>query len=140
MRTLTNDHRDSQVLNLGSKESDGPYLVTQTGVSPTAEIPKTRMFVLRPDGCWADFNAYVCQNKPEVLDQIVFPSMQGVMETFGRLLGRPRVVDLPIDEEGLKAWLERQKNQHPLEAARAWAVEYKKRHGKQYDRLEERHR
>jgi hypothetical protein len=140
MRTITNNYRDSQVLNLGSEGSPGPYLVTQTGVSPTAEIPKTRMFVLRPDGCWADFNAYVCQGKPEVLDEIVFPSIQDVMGTFGRLLGRPRVVDLPIDEEGLKAWLERQKNQNPLEAARVWAIEYKARHRKQYDRLEERHR
>lgn len=138
MRTLSNNYRDSQVLNLGSEGSDGPYLVTQTGVSPTAEIPKTRMFVLRPDGCWVDFNAYVCQGKPEVLDEIVFPSIPKVMETFERLLGRPRVVDLPIDEQGLKAWLERQKNQHPLEAARAWAVEYKKRHSKQYDRLDRR--
>jgi hypothetical protein len=140
MRTLTNNYRDSQVLNLGSEESSGPYLVTQTGVSPTAEIPKTRMFVLRPDGCWADFNAYVCQGKPEVLDQIVFPSIPNVMETFERLLGRPRVADLPIDEDGLKAWLEKQKTQHPLEAARTWAVEYKKRHSKQYGRLEDRHR
>lgn len=136
MRTLTNNYRDSQVLNLGSEGSGGPYLVTQTGVSPTAQIPKTRMFVLRPDGCWADFNAYVCQGKPEVLDEIVFSSIEKVMETFGRLLGRPRVADLPVDEEGLKAWLERQKTQHPLEAARAWAVEYKKRHSKQFDRLD----
>ena len=140
MRTITNNYRDAQVLNLGSEGSAGPYLVTQTGVSPTAEIPKTRMFVLRPDGCWVDFNAYVCQGKPEILDEIVFPSIPKVMEVFGRLLGRPRVVDLSIDEEGLKAWIERQTNQHPLEAARAWAVEYKARHRKQYDRLEERHR
>jgi hypothetical protein len=139
MRFVTNNYRDSQVLNLGSAGTDGPYLVTQTGVSPTAEIPKTRMFVLRPDGCWADFNAYVCQGKAEVIDEIAFPSIQNVMETFGRLLGRPRIVDLPIDEEGLKAWLERMKHQHPLEAAQAWAIEYKKRHRKQYDRLEGRH-
>ena len=131
MRLITNNYRDSQVLNLGSEGSQGPYLVTQTGVSPAAAIPKTRMFVLRPDGCWVDFNAYVCQGKPEVLDEIVFPSIPKVMEAFGRLLGRPRVVDLPINEEGLKAWLERQKNQNPLEAARAWAIEYKTRHRKQ---------
>ena len=140
MRAITNDYRDSQVLNLGTEASPGPYLVTQTGVSPTAEIPKTRMFVLRPDRCWADFNAYVCHGKPEVLDEIVFPSIQNVMQTFGRLLGRPQVVDLPINEQGLKAWLERQENQNPLEAARVWATSYKTRHGKQFDRLEERHR
>ena len=128
MRTITNDHRDAQILNLGSSGDKGPYLVTQTGVAPNAPIPKTRMFMLRPDGCWADFNAYVCQGKPEVLDEIVFSSLPKVMETFGRLMGRPQVVDLPIDEAGLKAWIERQKNGDPLEAARAWASEYKARH------------
>src|ERR1700745_3458151 len=131
MRAITNDYRDSHVFNLGTPGSDGPYLVTQTGVSPTAEVPKTRCCVLRPDGCWADFNAYVSRGKPEVLDEIVFPSIPKVMEVFGRLLARPRVADLPINEEGLNAWLERQKNQNPLEAARAWAIEYKARHRKQ---------
>ena len=54
MRTITNDYHDAQVLDLGSRVvrgpylEDGPYLVTQTGVSPTDPLPKTRMFVLRP--------------------------------------------------------------------------------------------
>jgi len=138
MRPITNDYKDSQILDLGSGDNKGPYLVTQTGVNPRAELPKTRLFVLRPDGCWVDFNAYACQGKPEAMDEIVFASTAQVMETFGRLMGRPRVVDLPVDEEGLKKWIERQQSGHPLEAARAWAVEYKARHRKQYDRLEGR--
>jgi len=131
MRAITNDYRDSQVLNLGSESSDGPYLVTQTGVSPTADIPKTRMFVLRPDGRWVDFNAYACQGKPEVIDEIVFSTTAEVMETFAKLMGRPQVLDLPVDEAGLKAWIERQKGGNPLEAAKAWAVGYKERRRKQ---------
>ena len=55
MRTITNDYRNAQILNLGSGGERGPYLVTQTGVAPSDPIPKTRMFVLRPDGCWVDF-------------------------------------------------------------------------------------
>src|SRR5437588_3095626 len=125
MRTITNNYRDAQILNLGTGAGRGPYLVTQTGVAPTDQQGKTRMFMLRPDGCWADFNAYACQGKPEAMDEIVFPSLPKVMETFGRLMGRPQVVDLPIDEAGLKAWIERQKSGDPLEAARAWASEYK---------------
>jgi hypothetical protein len=128
MRTITNNYRDAQILNLGSPGHPGPYLVTQTGVAPNAQTPKTRMFTLRPDGLWADFNAYVCQGKPELLDEVVFPTIPKVMETFGKLFGRPQVVDLPIDEAGLKAWIERQKNGDPLEAARAWASDYKTRH------------
>jgi hypothetical protein len=52
------------------------------------------------------------------------------METFGKLFGAPRVLDLPVNEEGLKAWIERQEHSDPLEAARAWAVGYQERHRK----------
>ncbi len=127
MRTITNDYRDSKVLNLGSAGTPGPYLVIQQGVAPKDPIPKTRMFVLRPDGSWADFNAYVCQGKPEVLDEIVFSSMAKVMMAFGKLPGRPQVVDLPVDEAGLRAWIERQKDGDTLQAARDWAAQYKTR-------------
>src|SRR5215813_1964211 len=102
MRTITNDYRDARIMNLGSGSERGPYLVTQTGVAPRAERPRTNMFVLRPDGCWVDFNAYASQGKPEAMDEIVFPTMEEVMTTFGGLTGLPQVVDLPIDEEGLK--------------------------------------
>ena len=131
MRTITNNYRDAQILNLGSGSESGPYLVTQTGVSPRAEIPQTHMYVLRPDGQWVDFNAYVCQGKPEAMDEIVFSTTAEVMETFGKLFGRPRVLDLPVDEAGLKAWIEHQKGGNPLEVARAWAVGYKERRRKQ---------
>src|SRR5216110_3993804 len=130
MRTITNHYRDSHVLNLGSGGDRGPYLVTQTGVSPTDPLPKERMFVLRPDGRWVDFNAYACQGTPEAIDEIVFSTTTQIMETFGKLFGRPQVLDLPVNEEGLKAWLERQKDGNPLEAARAWAAGYQERHRK----------
>ena len=128
MRTITNNYRDAQILNLGSGGQSGPYLVTQTGVSPRAEIPKTHMYVLRPDGQWVDFNAYVCQGKPEAMDEIVFPTIAKVMETFARLTGRLQVLDLPVDKAGLEAWLAGQKGRDPMQAAQAWASQYKKRH------------
>ena len=130
MRTITNDYRDARVMNLGSGSERGPYLVTQTGVAPRTELPRTQMFVLRPDGRWVDFNAYACQGKPEAMDEIVFPTTTQIMEIFGKLFGAPRVLDLPVNEEGLKAWIERQEHGDPLEAARAWAKEYKIRHRK----------
>jgi hypothetical protein len=130
MRTITNHYRDSHVLNLGSGGQRGPYLVTQTGVAPRDPSPKERMFVLRPDGRWVDFNAYACQGKPEAMDEVVFSTMTEVMETFGKLIGRPHILDLPIDEAGLKAWIERQKSGNPLQAAQAWAAGYQERHRK----------
>jgi hypothetical protein len=129
MRTITNDYKDSQILNLGSEGERGPYLVAQTGVAPSDPLPKTRMFVLRPDGYWVDFNAYASQGKPEAMDDIVFRSIPKVMETFGTLFVRPRVLDLPIDEKGLQAWIERHSSD-PLQAARAWVEQYKMRHRK----------
>ena len=54
-----------------------------------------------------DFNADASQGKPEAIDEIVFPTMAKVMETFGNPFGRPRVLDLPIDEKGPKASNER---------------------------------
>lgn len=130
MRTITNDYRDAQVLNLGSSGERGPYLVIQTGVAPRAEIPRTHMFVLRPDGQWVDFNAYACQGKPEAMDELVFSAMAEVMTLFGKLIGPPRVLDLPIDKAGLEAWIARQKGGNTLEAARAWAAQYKARRAK----------
>jgi len=130
MRTITNNYRDAHILNLGSGGQNGPYLVTQTGVSPTDVLPKEKMFVLRPDGQWVDFNAYASQGKPEAMDEIVFTNTTQITEMFGKLFGQPRVLALPVDEAGLKAWLERQKSGNPLEAARAWAKEYKTRHKK----------
>jgi hypothetical protein len=130
MHTITNNYRDAHILNLGSAGQSGPYLVTQTGVSPNDVLPKERMFVLRPDGRWVDFNAYASQDKPEAMDQIVFSTTTRIMETFGKLLGRPQVLDIPVNEDGLKAWLERQQHGNPLEAAREWAKQYKIRHRK----------
>lgn len=130
MRTITNNYRDAQILNLGSGGERGPYLVTQTGIAPRAALPKTRMFVLRPDGCWVDFHAYASQGNPEVMDEIVFSTTTQVMETFGKLFGQPRVVEMPINEEGLKAWIERHEHGDTLKAARAWAAGHKERHRK----------
>jgi hypothetical protein len=133
MRTITNDYQEAQILNLGSEVERGPYLVTQTGIAPSDPLLKTRMFVLRPDGHWVDFNAYASQGKPEAIDEIVFPSMTKIMETFGKLFGRPRVLDLPIEEAGLKDWIERHSSD-PLEAARAWVEQYRVRHRKDQGR------
>jgi hypothetical protein len=130
MRTITNNYRDAHILNLGSARQSGPYLVTQTGVSPNDVLPKEKMFILRPDGRWVDFNAYACQGKPEAMDEIVFTTTTQIMEMFGKLFGRPQVLELPVDEAGLKAWLERQKGGNPLEAAQEWAKGYYERRRK----------
>jgi hypothetical protein len=37
--------------------------------------------------------------------RFVFPTMTRVIEVFGKLFGRPPVLDLPIDGEEPKAWM-----------------------------------
>jgi hypothetical protein len=128
MRTITNNHLDAQILNLGSDTDRGPFLVTQVGVAPNDALVREKLFVLRPDGQWVDFNCYVCQGRPEAMDEIVFATITKVMETFGTLLGKPRVLVMPLDEAGLKAWIARQESGDPLQAARLWATQYKNRH------------
>jgi hypothetical protein len=54
--------------------------------------------------------------------------MTEVMQAFGRLIGKALVLDLPVDEVGLKAWISRQKSGDTLQAARAWASNYRARH------------
>jgi hypothetical protein len=130
MPTITNNYRDAHILNLGSGGQSGPYLVTQIGASPSDAFAKERMFVLRPDGRWVDFNAYASRGKPEAMDEIVFSTTTQIMETFGKLFGAPRVLELPVNEEGLKAWIERHKDGNSLEAARAWAVGHHERRRK----------
>ena len=130
MRTITNNTQDARVLDLGAEGERGPFLVTQVGVAPGDELCRDRFFVLRPDGMWADFNAYAAKGTPEAMDEIVFPTMNKVLETFNTLRGKPQVIETTVDEAGLKAWLAKQKVQNPVHAAEQWAAQYKMRHPK----------
>ena len=128
MRTITNRYQDARVLNLSKEGERGPFLVTQVGVAPGDELCRERMFILRPDGQWVDFNCYVSKGEPEAMDEIVFPSLGKVIETFGTLTGKARVLSLPVDEAGLKAWIAKQKSGDSVQAAEDWAAQYKRRH------------
>ena len=131
LQTITNHFGAARLLNLGSESARGPFLVIQFGVAPNDDKARERMFVLRPDGELVDFNCYACQGRPDVMDELVFNTTAQVMQTMAGLTGKPEVVDLPIDEAGLKAWSSRQTSTDPVQAAHAWAQQYKERHRKQ---------
>jgi|ERR1044071_344519 hypothetical protein len=127
LQAITNHFSAVKLLDLGSGAARGPFLVTQFGVAPNDHQARERMFILRPDGKWVDFNCYACQGRPEVIDALVFNTTAEVMKTIARLGGKPEVVDLPIDEAGLKAWSSRQTSSDPVQAAHVWARQYKER-------------
>ena len=131
LQTITNHFSAVRLLNLGSGSARGPFLVTQSGVAPNDGKARERMFVLRPDGKWVDFNCYACQGRPDAMDELVFNTTAEVMQTMARLTGKPEVVDLPIDEAGLKAWSSRQASSDLVQAAHAWAQQYQERHRQQ---------
>jgi hypothetical protein len=128
MRTITNDYRDAKVLDLGGEGERAPFLVIQVGIAPGDELNRERLFVLRPDGQWVDFNCYVSKGDQQALDEIVFPTLPEILKVFGNLTGKPKVLSLPVDEAGLKAWVARQKTNDPVLAAQQWAAQYKSRH------------
>src|SRR6516162_8951134 len=106
MRTITNNYRDAHILNLGSARQSGPYLVTQTGVSPNDVLPKERMFVLRPDGHWVDFNAYACKDKPEAMDEIVSRTILIISWMSAKLVTLAPASPMALNEKPLKEWLQ----------------------------------
>lgn len=127
-QTITNHFQSVRLLDLGSGSARGPFLVTQVGVEPNDNKARERMFVLRPDGKWADFNCYACQGRPEAIDELVFNTTADVMRTMARLSGRPEVVDLRVDEAGLKEWSSRQASGAYVQAAQTWAQQNEERH------------
>ena len=48
MRTITNDYRDAEILDLGTGYETGPFLVTQMGIGPNQPVPKTFMLSASP--------------------------------------------------------------------------------------------
>ncbi len=128
MASITNDYQKARVWDLGvGAEKRGPYLVTQTGYAIGDEEARESLFVLRPDGMWVDINVYLSSGRPEELDDAVFDSLAAVVNLFNGLPPQATVVDIPISEERLRAWLE----DHPpgtlLEEARRWFARYGER-------------
>ncbi len=128
MRALTNDYRALQVINLDPWSGNpGPYLVVQEGVAPDDAEAREATFVLRPDGCWLDINAYLGEGHLDGLEAALFQSLAQVRALLDRLPLEPRVEELPINEEGLATFL----SQHPRgttrQHLRAWVQAYEAR-------------
>lgn len=132
MRAITNSYVDLDLINLdpGGKQR-GPFLVVQTGYAPSDPAQRERQFALRPDGRWVELAYYQASSDPEALEEALFETSAAIMELLSQLPLEPEVVDLPVSEEGLRAYLARTEGTTGLEATRRWVQSYKERHRNQ---------
>ena len=96
MRTLTNDPRDLEVLNLGSSATGhGPFVVRQEGYVRGREELGADRFFLRRDGVWV-LNLAVCALPPDGQRAFFFESLGDVAALLEDLPTGPRVEpDIP---------------------------------------------
>jgi hypothetical protein len=132
MKKITNSYVDLEVINLdpGGKER-GPFLVVQTGYVPGDLAQRERHFALRPDGKWVEMAYYQASNNPDALEEVLFDTTAAIMELLGSLPLEPDILDLPVSDEGLRAFLARIQGSNGLEATRRWVLSYKERHRQQ---------
>lgn len=128
MPKLTNDYNKVEVWDLSSSDRErGPFLVTQIGYPPGSDDTSESLYVLRPDGTWADINAYLSAEDEGLMDEALFASMSKIVDLLEKLPTEPKIANLPVNEERLRQWLD----QHPpgtlLETARRWIAEYRSR-------------
>lgn len=128
MSKITNDYSKVQVWDLSPSPNErGPFLVTQAGHLPGSGDSTESLYVLRPNGTWADINAYLSAEDSSLMDEALFDSMPTVIRLLESLPPQPRIANLPVSEERLYTWLE----QHPpgtmLESVRRWITEYRER-------------
>ncbi|MGC8988601.1 MAG: hypothetical protein ACP5MD_00595 [Verrucomicrobiia bacterium] len=128
MPKITNDYSKVQVWDLSPLPNErGPFLVTQTGYPPGSDDVAESLYVLRPDGTWADINAYLSAENPSLMDEALFESMPAVIHLLESLPPQPTIASLPVSEERLRAWLERHPPGTLLETVRRWIAEYRVR-------------
>lgn len=128
MSKITNDYGKVQVWDLSPHPKErGPFLVTQMGCPPGSDETTESLYVLRPDGTWADINAYLSAEDPGLMDEALFDSMPAIVHLLESLPPQPTIATLTVSEERLRQWLERHPPGTLLESARRWIAEYRER-------------
>ncbi|MBM3882247.1 MAG: hypothetical protein FJ387_21430 [Verrucomicrobia bacterium] len=98
MHTLTNHHRDFELLNL-ARDADGrgPYLVRQWGIPPRALSLEEDCFLLRDDGTWVLNFRFCALPKPDQA-RFLFADIRDIYHLLETLPSVPRVeAGLPAD-------------------------------------------
>ena len=126
LRTITNDYRDVQVLELDSRFArGGPYLVIQSGIAPQDDRARERVWVLKPDGTWVDLNAYFAAESGDAIEEAFFESTTAALEVLHNLPIEPQVCDVPISQERLEVFLRQRPEGATLEVFHTWVARFK---------------
>jgi hypothetical protein len=93
MRTLTNNYRDCELLNLSyNKDGRGPYVLRQDGVPPDSASPREYRFLLRKDLTWV-LNLSVFALPEKELENFIFKDAAELYAVVENLGGKPVVED-----------------------------------------------
>jgi hypothetical protein len=93
MRTLTNNYRDCELLNLSyNKDGRGPYVLRQDGVPPDSASPHEYRFLLRKDLSWV-LNLTVFALPEKELENYIYEDAAELYAVVEKLGGKPVVED-----------------------------------------------
>jgi len=93
MRTLTNNYRDCELLNLSyNKDGRGPYVLRQDGVPPDSTSPREYRFLLRKDLTWV-LNLTVFALPEKELENFIYKDAVELYAVVENLGGKPVVED-----------------------------------------------
>ena len=93
MRTLTNNYRDCELLNLSyNKDGRGPYVLRQDGVPPDSASPREYRFLLRKDLTWV-LNLTVFALPEKELENFIYKDAAELYSAVENLGGKPVVED-----------------------------------------------
>ena len=93
MRTLTNNYRDCELLNLSyNRDGRGPYLLRQDGIPPNSITPREYRFLLRKDLTWV-LNLAVFALPEKELENFIYKDAAELHAVVEQLGGKPVVED-----------------------------------------------
>lgn len=91
MAVISNDFSRFQIVNLhDDTPGRGPFMVTQHGSLPDDVMLAEHDFMLACSGEWVEWTE-VLGGGPELVEEVVFDTVQQVLETVERLVGAVRV-------------------------------------------------
>jgi hypothetical protein len=128
LRTLSNNYSDCTLIRAEPENAESPFVVTQLGADPMDPTFRQAVFFLQRHGCWIEECANACRPEAERF-QIVFDSLEEVMNVLGGLTGKPDIERCEVSVEALSAYIERLRSTTTEEIVRSFLASYRSTKG-----------